>query len=156
MASQEPSKIKNTQSHTKVEQSFLGFSKMESCPAVQLTMQLEPVETRRVTGAARVLHQPVHYKREDCQYFRGIASCSGLPSSQEIHKTTMDRDHYLNLCSAGSMQRLGAQWDPRNPVHPPAVHSTSDYPSSSKSYQPTRAPGSTRSLSLAGISPLTK
>ncbi|KAK5599843.1 hypothetical protein CRENBAI_014822 [Crenichthys baileyi] len=88
-------------------------------------MALEPVETRRMTG---------------------VASCSRLPSSQEIHETTTDRDYYLNLCSAGSLQRLGAQCDPRNPVHPPAAHSTNDYSSSSKSYQPTRAPGSTCSL----------
>ncbi|MEQ2226736.1 hypothetical protein ILYODFUR_030396 [Ilyodon furcidens] len=54
------------------------------------------------------LYQPVHHKREDCQYLSGVASCSRLPSSQGIQKTTTDRDYYLNLCSAGSLQRLGA------------------------------------------------
>ncbi|MED6238079.1 hypothetical protein ATANTOWER_007982 [Ataeniobius toweri] len=88
-------------------------------------MQLEPVETRRVTGAARssislctIRGRTANTSAAECFATSGVASCSRLPSSQEIHKTTTDRDYYVNLCSAGSLQQLGAQCDPRNPVHP--------------------------------------
>ncbi|MEQ2305198.1 hypothetical protein AMECASPLE_035253 [Ameca splendens] len=66
------------------------------------------METRRVTGAARsfislctIRGRTASTSAADAT--SGVASCSHLPSSQEIHKTTTDRDYYLNLCSAGSL-----------------------------------------------------
>ncbi|MEQ2272329.1 hypothetical protein XENORESO_019061 [Xenotaenia resolanae] len=69
--------------------------------------------TPEVTGAARssisqctIRGRTASTSAAECFATSGVASCSRLASSQEIHKTTTNKDYYLNLCSAGSLQRL--------------------------------------------------
>ncbi|MEQ2284138.1 hypothetical protein AMECASPLE_018483, partial [Ameca splendens] len=84
-----------------------------------------------------------------CCFLHSLAFKSGDP--QDNHGQRLLREPLLSWQSAETRCTVRSA----KTCLPSVAHSTSDYPSSSKSYQPTRAPDSTHSLSLAGISPLT-